>query len=127
MCASGVHDWEKSDGCAAFVLTTWDAAGGQGQHASMAHAQEHCLGDGGYGGDDVVDAVRGMQGDAQAHGHGHGGACEGRVRYVVRGKRVTERQARAHAAEHGSVVLEVQELAGGGCGASVSTRVSAHI
>ena len=104
-----------------------DAAGGQGQDASMAHAQEHCLGDGGYGGDDVVDAVRGMQGDAQAHGHGHGGACEGRARYVVRGKRVTEQQARAHAAEHGSVVREVHELAGGGCGASVSTRVSAHI
>jgi hypothetical protein len=47
--------------------------------------------------------------------------CEGRsVRYVVRGQRVTEQQARAHAAETGSVVCVVRELAGGGCGASVS-------
>jgi hypothetical protein len=104
----------------------------------MAHAQERCLGHGGYGGDDVVCTVRGMQGDAQAHGHGHGGAfdctqgccgvcacaCarEGRARYVMRGKRVTEQHARAHAAEHGSVVHEVHELAGGGGGSSVSVH-----
>ena len=41
------------------------------------------------------------------------------VRYVVSGTRVTEQQARAHAAA-GGVVCAVPQLTGGGCGMSVS-------
>ncbi len=125
MCACTLHDWKKSEEMLC-VLTAWDAAG-------MPHTQEHCVGDGGYGGDDV-HVVRGLQGDAKAHRHGHSGACtctqgwcsmcagacEERARYVIRGQRVTEQQARAHAGKHGSVVCVVHELAGGGCCWSVS-------
>jgi hypothetical protein len=52
----------------------------------------------------------------------HVGGCCRRVRCVVRGKRVTEEQARAHAAA-GTVVHQVPELLGGGCGMSVSVSV----
>jgi hypothetical protein len=56
------------------------------------------------------------------HDAAHVGGCCRRVRCVVRGKRVTEEQARAHAAA-GAMVHQVPELLGGGCGMSVSIGV----
>ncbi len=59
------------------------------------------------------DVVRGV-------GMHRKGICN--VRYVVKGKRVMERQARAHEASSGGVCV-VPELRGGGCGMSVSACV----
>jgi hypothetical protein len=55
-----------------------------------------------------------------------GAVCEERVRYMVKGKRVTEKRACAHVAA-GGVVCVVQELRGGGCGMSVSVFACVHI
>jgi hypothetical protein len=48
----------------------------------------------------------------------HVGGCRRRLRFVVRGKRLTKEQARAHSAA-GAIVQAVPELVGGGGGMSV--------
>ena len=71
------------------------------------------------GGDDDDDGGV-VRGAGRMDQQGAGCGCEGRgVRYVVSGRRVTEQQARAHAAA-GGVVCAVPQLTGGGCGMSVS-------